>query len=151
MPDGLTGKPARGRGAAQRALASWLPVCDGLTPHGLRHSHQTWMDEDEIPEKLKRQVMGHADEQTVQQTYGHVTPEMRARRIRALSARWEQSLRDRARIWPTSHVPLLDTLLEPYRHHHRRYLPVALPTMIIAQSLPTWYNETHRPLRTVGS
>ncbi len=150
VPDGLTGKPARGRGAAQRALASWLPVCDGLTPHGLRHSHQTWMDEDEIPEKLKRQVMGHADEQTVQQTYGHVTPQMRARRIRALTERWEQSLRDRARIWPTSHVPLLDGLLEPYRHHHRRYLPVALPTMIIAQSLPTWYNEAHHPNRAMG-
>ena len=30
------------------ALASWLPVLRGLTPHGLRHGHQTWMDEDRI-------------------------------------------------------------------------------------------------------
>lgn len=25
-------------------LACWLPVKDGLTPHGLRHSHKTWME-----------------------------------------------------------------------------------------------------------
>ena len=30
-------------------LACWLPVKDGLTPHGLRHSHKTWMAEDGIP------------------------------------------------------------------------------------------------------
>jgi integrase len=33
-------------------LACWLPVKGGLTPHGLRHSHKTWMSEDGIPEIL---------------------------------------------------------------------------------------------------
>ncbi len=35
------GVPARGRGAASRANASWLPVTAHLTPHGLRHTHKT--------------------------------------------------------------------------------------------------------------
>jgi hypothetical protein len=45
--------------AADLALASWLPVLTGLTPHGLRHGHQTWMDEDRIADVLKSERMGH--------------------------------------------------------------------------------------------
>jgi integrase len=29
---------------ADAALACWLPIRPGLTPHGLRHSHKTWME-----------------------------------------------------------------------------------------------------------
>ena len=35
--------------AADVPLVCWLPVRDGLTPYGLRHSHKTWMAEDGIP------------------------------------------------------------------------------------------------------
>ena len=39
--------PPRGRGIQpipeHTPLACWLPVKFGLTPHGLRHSHKTWM------------------------------------------------------------------------------------------------------------
>ena len=40
----------RGPGSVQRPaepvpVASWLPLCPGLTPHGLRHGHQTWLDD----------------------------------------------------------------------------------------------------------
>jgi Phage integrase family len=45
--------------AAGAPLACWLPVKDGLTPHGLRHSHKTWMAEDGIPEVLAEQRLGH--------------------------------------------------------------------------------------------
>src|SRR5215469_1523092 len=31
------------------AIASWLPLSAGLTPHGLRHGHKTWMDETRSP------------------------------------------------------------------------------------------------------
>ena len=31
------------RPAADVPLVCWLPVRDGLTPHGLRHSHKTWI------------------------------------------------------------------------------------------------------------
>jgi integrase len=40
-------------------VALWLPVLRNLTPHGLRHGLQTWMDEDGIPEVLKAERMGH--------------------------------------------------------------------------------------------
>jgi len=40
--------PPRGHGIAiipeDTPLACWLPVKLGLTPHGLRHSHKTWME-----------------------------------------------------------------------------------------------------------
>src|SRR6476646_6516031 len=40
-------------------LACWLPVKDGLTPHGMRHGHKTWMAEYGIPEILAEQRLGH--------------------------------------------------------------------------------------------
>jgi hypothetical protein len=45
--------PPRGRGIRSFyedvPLTCWLPVKLGLTPHGLRYSHKTWMAEDGIP------------------------------------------------------------------------------------------------------
>ena len=38
------GIPVRGRNAAGRADACWLPIASGLTPHGLRHTHKTLME-----------------------------------------------------------------------------------------------------------
>jgi integrase len=57
-----TAEPCSGSGeppADDAPLACWLPVKDGLTPHGLRHSHKTWMAEDGIPEILAEQRLGH--------------------------------------------------------------------------------------------
>jgi hypothetical protein len=45
--------------AGDAPLACWLPVRDGLTPHGLRHGHKTWMAEDGIPVILAEQRLGH--------------------------------------------------------------------------------------------
>lgn len=41
--------------AADPAPGSWLPVLTGLTPHGLRHSHQTWLDAGVPPRDVQRQ------------------------------------------------------------------------------------------------
>ena len=95
-------------------LACWLPVKEGLTPHGLRHSHRTWMAEDGIPEILAEQRLGH-DVPGMRGLYTHVTQAMREDLTAALQARWETSLRDRAALNPRSPVPLLDNLLAPYR------------------------------------
>jgi hypothetical protein len=95
-------------------LACWLPVKQGLTPHGLRHSHRTWMAEDGIPEILAEQRLGH-DVPGMRGLYTHVTQAMREDLTAALQARWETSLRDRAALDPHSPVPLLDNLLAPYR------------------------------------
>jgi integrase len=95
-------------------LASWLPVSRGLTPHGLRHGHRTWMDEARIADVLKFERMGH-EEPGMRGVYGHVSPAMRAELKAALQERWEQSLRERASLAPRSSVRLLDELLADLR------------------------------------
>ena len=95
-------------------LASWLPVKDGLTPHGLRHGHKTWMIEDGIPEILAEQRLGH-QVPGMRGLYAHASQPMREKLTAALQARWEESLRQRAAIDPHSPVPLLDNLLAPFR------------------------------------
>jgi integrase len=96
-------------------LACWLPVKDGLTPHGLRHSHKTWMAEDGIPEILAEQRLGH-QVPGMRGLYAHASQRMREDLTTALQARWEQSLQERAAIHPHSPVPLLDDLLAPFRN-----------------------------------
>lgn len=91
-------------------VASWLPILQGLTPHGLRHGHQTWMDEARIADLLKSERMGH-EVPGMRGVYGHVSPAMRAELKRALQASWEASLRERAQLSCHSLVPALDILL----------------------------------------
>jgi hypothetical protein len=121
--------PCEGSGQApaeDMTVASWLPVLPGVTPHGLRHGLQTWMDEDGIPEVLKTERMGH-EMPGMHGVYGHVSPAMRATLKAALQARWEDSLRERARLCPRSIVPTLDALLAAYRQ---------APTKIRSQLAP---------------
>ena len=96
------------------AVASWIPLIKGLTPHGLRHGLKVWMDEDQIPDVLKSERLGH-DEPGMRGVYGHVSPAMRAELKAALQARWEDSLRERAALSPVSAVPLLNRLLAGIR------------------------------------
>jgi hypothetical protein len=96
------------------AMASWLPLSMGLTPHGLRHGHKTWMDEDQIADVLKSERLGH-EEPGMRGVYGHVSPAMREELKAALQARWEDSLRQRARLAEGSAVPLLGKLLAGVR------------------------------------
>jgi len=108
-------RDGRCEGSGQRpaedvALASWLPVLTGLTPHGLRHGHQTWMDEARISDVLKSERMGH-EVPGMRGVYGHVSSAMRAELKAALQERWADSLRERARLAPRSAVGVLDALL----------------------------------------
>lgn len=93
-----------------QAVASWVPILKGLTPHGKRHGHKVWMDEDQIADVLKSERLGH-DEPGMRGVYGHVSPAMREELKVALQARWEESLRRRAALSPVSAVPLLNRLL----------------------------------------
>jgi hypothetical protein len=68
------------------------------------------MDEDGIPEVLKTERMGH-ELPGMHGVYGHVSDAMRAELKDALQARWENALRDRARLNPRSVVAVLDRLL----------------------------------------
>jgi integrase len=96
------------------AVASWAPIIEGLTPHGKRHGHKVWMDEDQIADVLKSERLGH-DEPGMRGVYGHVSPAMREELKAALQARWEESLRQRAALSPVSAVPVLNRLLAGVR------------------------------------
>ena len=102
------------RPAEDMAVASWLPALRRVTPHGLRHGLQVWMDEDGIPEVLKTERMGH-EMPGMRGVYGHVSPAMRADLKAALQERWEDSIRERARLSSRSMVPVLDAFLAAHR------------------------------------
>ncbi|WP_372492468.1 tyrosine-type recombinase/integrase [Salinispora arenicola] len=104
------GIPVRGRNAAGRADVCWLSVAPGLTPHGLRHTHKTLMEELGTPAKLADERMGHADG-SVQARYTHVTAVMRARLLDGLTHLWEAAASERRAMAPRSPVAVLDRLL----------------------------------------
>jgi len=105
------GLPARGRNASGRADSSWVPIAKGLTPHGCRHSHKTFMIERNVPRPLQDERMGHFDG-TVQGNYSHVTQEMRRRLLEDLTEAWEASLDARLAMCPRSPVGVLDDVLQ---------------------------------------
>lgn len=115
-PEGYA--PPRGRGIRVIPdgvpLASWLPLVPGLTAHGLRHGHRTWMAEDGIPDILAEQRLGH-EVPGMRGLCTHVSDRMREALVQALQARWVDSLRARTAIHPHSPIPLLDELLAPHR------------------------------------
>jgi len=67
------------------------PVKPGLTFHGLRHSHKTWMIADGIPEIAQARRLGHRLDNRIVETYSHVAPEVERRLIRRLERRWNQA------------------------------------------------------------
>jgi hypothetical protein len=118
--------PPRGRGIQairdDTPLACWLPIKPGLTVHGLRHSHKTWMAEDGIPEILAEQRLGH-QAPGIRGLYAHASDRMRDDLRHALQTRWEDSLRARATIASRSPVPLLDELLTADVTHRNQATP----------------------------
>jgi hypothetical protein len=90
-------------------------VKNRLTPHGLRHSHKTWMAEGGIPEILAEQRLGH-QVPGMRGLYAHASERMRDELTTVLQARWEESLRERAALDPRSPISLLDNLLAPFRN-----------------------------------
>ncbi|MGH3273406.1 MAG: hypothetical protein ACRDNZ_03660 [Streptosporangiaceae bacterium] len=145
-------------------LSCWLPVKPGLTLHGLRHGHKTWMAEDGIPEILAEQRLGH-DVPGMRGLYAHASERMRAQLAAALQARWDESLSARAAIASRSPVPLLDALLAPSRdeanharndHHPDQPAPNATVHLIPApggrekmtSQIPPKYGTG--PIRDVG-
>lgn len=104
------GVPARGRGASDRADACWLPIAKGLTPHGLRHTHRTMMEDLGTEKVLMDERMGHIDG-SVSARYAHVTPGMRQRLKLGLTEQWESALDARLALSPASPVRVLNDLL----------------------------------------
>jgi len=100
--------------AEDTTLASWLPVLPGLTPHGLRHGHQTWMEEAGISDLLRSERMGH-EIPGMRGVYGHVTPAMRTVLTALLTKLWLSALAERASLSERSIVRVLDVLLRARR------------------------------------
>ncbi|WP_371677846.1 tyrosine-type recombinase/integrase [Streptomyces sp. NBC_01276] len=105
------GVPVRGRNAQGRADACWTPIAKGLTPHGLRHSHRTVMEDLGTEKVLMDERMGHIDG-SVSARYAHVTPGMRRRLLVGLTGRWEEALEARREMSPQSPVTVVDRLLK---------------------------------------
>ncbi|GAA3850548.1 tyrosine-type recombinase/integrase [Amycolatopsis tucumanensis] len=71
-------------------------VKPGLTFHGLRHSHKTWMIDDGVPEIAQALRLGHVLPDKVQETYSHVARAVEQRLLDALQSRWEKAVADSA-------------------------------------------------------
>lgn len=105
------GVPARGRNASGRADACWLPIAAGLTPHGLRHSHRTHLEELRTERVLMDDRMGHTDG-SIGARYAHVTPTMRCPAAGRAGPDVAGSAHPtRREMSPQSPVVALDTLL----------------------------------------
>ena len=64
------------------------PTCPGLTFHGLRHSHNTWMITDDIPDIARARRLGHHLDNRTAETYSHVSGELHQRLLTSLEHRW---------------------------------------------------------------
>lgn len=73
----------------------WNPARERVKPgfdfHELRHTHETWMEEDGTPEVLRNARMGHKSAK-MSQHYSHVTADMEETLVKNLTQRWEDSL-----------------------------------------------------------
>ena len=97
------------RYSAKRAGWCWLPVARGLTPHGLRHSMRTWMEESGVPHVLAEAQLRH--EQAGIDVYRHVTDGMRAEYRGKLQEAWDEALQRRGELSAGSPVRVVDALL----------------------------------------
>jgi integrase len=71
--------------------AQTRPIVTGLTFHGLRHSHKTWMIADHIPDAAQARRLGHTLPDKISDVYSHIAPELDAHLLGRLQARWERA------------------------------------------------------------
>ena len=105
------GTRVRGRNGEGRAELCWTPVAEGLTPHGLRHSVKTWMEEQGVAEIMSETQLRH-DLPGISAVYRHVTAAMRRDLTAAMTRSWEGALDERLALSETSPVAALGRLLK---------------------------------------
>lgn len=66
----------------------WAPLNTGMHFHDLRHTHETWLIEHDVPRILRLERMGHK-RKDIDDNYSHVTRVMIDRMLEALQQRWE--------------------------------------------------------------
>ncbi|MDT4963319.1 MAG: hypothetical protein QOF87_2966, partial [Pseudonocardiales bacterium] len=65
-----------------------VPIRPGLTFHGLRHSHKTWLIDDGMPEIAQARRLGHHLPNRVVETHSHVAADLNQRLLDGLERRW---------------------------------------------------------------
>jgi integrase len=112
--------PTEGRRRAkveELADCSWAALIRGLTPHGLRHGHQTSMRRDRVPRVLRRERLGHGPSGDISDHYTHIDDEMIDDLLTRQTQRWGAALALRESIdlelghKPRSAIPILDRWL----------------------------------------
>lgn len=68
------------------------PIVAGLTFHGLRHSHKTWLIDASIPEIAQARRLGHTLNDDIQELYSHVAANVEQRLLTALEGQWQHAL-----------------------------------------------------------
>jgi integrase len=81
-------RPAVDGSDASGTKAGCAAVRPGLTFHGLRHSHKTWLIAGGAPEIAQARRLGHHLDNRVIETYSHVAPEVEQRLLEDLERRW---------------------------------------------------------------
>ncbi|MEV5720523.1 site-specific integrase [Amycolatopsis mediterranei] len=76
-----------------RAAVRLYAVQPGLTFHGLRHSHKTWLIAGGAPEIAQARRLGHHLPNRVVEVYSHVAPEVETRLLADLRRRWLKATR----------------------------------------------------------
>jgi integrase len=128
----VAGRAPRGviRGARARVGARPVLGVEGLTPHGLRHSHKVWLDEGSHPRVAVEARMGH-EMQGVEGVYSHVTLKMQLNIASYLQDVWEESQRvvvDRREYGPYPPLAPTKSQLRKARHRDSKRSPRSLPT-----------------------
>jgi integrase len=78
------------RPAADGSPTHPRPVLEGMHFHDTRHTHKTWLIEDDIPEIAQARRLGY-HLPGIRGIYSHVTPAMTDRITTALQTRWHHS------------------------------------------------------------
>lgn len=77
-------------------------MCPGLTFRGLRHSHNSWMIDDDVPEIVRSRRLGHHLDNRLVETYSHVSGDVQRRLLTKLEQRWHAATRATATPTPVT-------------------------------------------------
>lgn len=128
----VRGRASRGvvRGAKERIGVRPVLGVEGLTPHGLRHSHKVWLDEGSHPRVAVEARMGHVL-QGVEGTYSHVTLKMELAIAAHLQELWEASRRvevSRRELGPYPALVPTKSQVRTRRYRERKMISQESPT-----------------------
>lgn len=86
---GRKAEPSR-RGRPEQTALSAVKGVEEMVPHGTRHGHKVWLDEQGHPRVAVEERMGHKLK-GVEGTYSHTSPEMELGIARGLQRLWDAS------------------------------------------------------------